>query len=96
MQSALANAAGMFPPVNGTWWDRDHHDHLMALWRPVSIHTVPVNLEFVLKQTAVCPKLQRLNKELHDQRELVLLAKEYKVCAALMVARSVASDARVQ
>ncbi|OQV12951.1 putative Testicular acid phosphatase-like protein [Hypsibius exemplaris] len=34
------------------------------LWSPVPVHTVPLKDEFMLKQTATCPKLDRLNNEL--------------------------------
>ncbi|XP_055336665.1 prostatic acid phosphatase-like [Paramacrobiotus metropolitanus] len=74
LQSAEAFAAGLFPPDGEAKWD----NVLGQMWRPISVHTVPLSEENLLTKKAPCPEYFRLKADLMNTDEMVKLYKEYR------------------
>ncbi|OQV22808.1 Prostatic acid phosphatase [Hypsibius exemplaris] len=74
LESAEAFAAGLFPPTPETEWNGD----LGKSWRPVSIHTIPLDEENLLSKKTACPAFFRLAKEAVDLPEARRLYKKYR------------------
>lgn len=68
LQSAAANAAGMFPPTGDEVWNKDLN------WNPIPIHTVPLNDDYLLNSFVPCPRFDqmfRLRMESHEIKSLL-------------------------
>ncbi|XP_031627083.1 prostatic acid phosphatase-like isoform X2 [Contarinia nasturtii] len=50
LMSALANLAGLFPPHAEEKWHED------IAWQPIPVHTIPLNLDYVLRGSSNCPR----------------------------------------
>ena len=85
LESAQANAAGMFPPASMSMWNSSANGtSLGQLWQPVPVHTVAQADEFLVKQTAYCPKLKRLNRELYESPFLLARHHEYTLLRSVI------------
>lgn len=48
--SALSNLAGLFPPtIDDTW-------HSDILWNPIPVHSIPLDLDYIIHAGRQCPK----------------------------------------
>lgn len=47
--SAEANLAGLYPPVKNQVWDT-------IKWMPIPVHTVPIELDYILRASKRCPR----------------------------------------
>ncbi|XP_020298442.1 prostatic acid phosphatase-like isoform X2 [Pseudomyrmex gracilis] len=49
LMSAEANLAGLYPPVKNQVWDT-------IKWMPIPVHTVPIELDYILRASKRCPR----------------------------------------
>lgn len=73
IQSALANLAGLFPPLTE---EEKWNDELM--WQPISVHTIPRDQDILLHGGKPCPKYNELYKYyMEESPEALQLMKKY-------------------
>lgn len=72
IMSALANLAGLFPPTDEEIWNND------ILWQPIPVHTVPLDLDYVLHHGRECPKFDTtLAKHIKESLEIQRIYTQY-------------------
>ncbi|XP_031637759.1 lysosomal acid phosphatase-like [Contarinia nasturtii] len=73
LMSALANLAGLFPPHAEEKWNED------IAWQPIPVHTIPPNLDYVLRAPGDCPRYSAaLKKYKKESPEVLGILKENK------------------
>ncbi|XP_031638865.1 testicular acid phosphatase homolog, partial [Contarinia nasturtii] len=73
LMSALANLAGLFPPHAEEKWNED------IAWQPIPVHTIPLNLDYVLRGPDDCPRYSAAFKKYkNESSELKRILKENK------------------
>lgn len=73
LMSALANLAGLFEPISEEKW------HAQIMWQPIPVHTVPKDLDYVLKCGKKCPKYKAaFKKYVKKSEEVQRIYREYK------------------
>lgn len=70
--SASAVVAGIFPPVNDQIWNEN------LLWRPIPIHTVPKEMDYILSRKKSCPRYNQAWKMYKKSAEYKNLAKRFR------------------
>ncbi|XP_055328627.1 prostatic acid phosphatase-like isoform X2 [Paramacrobiotus metropolitanus] len=79
LQSALAMSAGLFlPSDNHSWESPGQAVPLAKMWQPIPVHTTSLDHEYILKPTAKCQKLERLNRDLHNMPKMAQAAQEFQ------------------
>lgn len=64
LQSAAANAAGMFPPTGDEVWNKD------LFWQPIPVHSsIPFSDDYLLNTDAFCPRYDQLFREFTKSTE---------------------------
>ncbi|XP_055301172.1 prostatic acid phosphatase-like [Sitodiplosis mosellana] len=72
LMSAAANLAGLFPPDDNQVWNRDIN------WRPIPIHSIPLDLDYVLYVGKPCPRYDHAMEEYLNSSEHANLIAKYK------------------
>ncbi|XP_031627084.1 prostatic acid phosphatase-like isoform X3 [Contarinia nasturtii] len=63
---ALTNEAGLFPPHAEEKWHED------IAWQPIPVHTIPLNLDYVLRGSSNCPRYSAALKKYESESPEVL------------------------
>lgn len=69
--SAESNLAGFFPPRNQQIWNQN------IMWQPIPIHTVPLNLDYILASQKSCPAFDEELSSLRNSDEFIKLDEKF-------------------